>query len=64
LKEPLEHRVDRLEAQVTSVVEALRVLAHGLEAAPGAAPDERQASHAARQVYELLLAGRSAENST
>ena len=63
-EEPLAHRVQRLEAQVTSLVEALRVLAHGLEAAPGAAPDERQASHAARQAYELLLAGRSAENST
>jgi uncharacterized protein (DUF2267 family) len=63
-EEPLAHRVQRLEAQVSSVVEALRVLAHGLEAAPGAAPDERRASHAARQAYELLLAGRSAENST
>jgi hypothetical protein len=55
-QEQLAHRVDRLEAQVTSLIDALRALAHGLEAAPGAAADERRVSHAARQAYELLLA--------
>lgn len=51
----VEERVERLEAQVASVAEALRVLAHGLETAPGAEPDERRGPRAARQAYEILL---------
>jgi uncharacterized protein (DUF2267 family) len=55
--ESLEQRIDRLEAQMASVREALRVLAHGLEAVPGGEPDELRGAHAARQAYEILLAG-------
>jgi uncharacterized protein (DUF2267 family) len=57
VEESLEPRIERLEAQMASVREALRVLAHGLEAMPGGEPDELRGSHAARQAYEILLAG-------
>jgi uncharacterized protein (DUF2267 family) len=53
----LEQRIDRLEAQIGSVSEALRVLAHGLDAVPGGQPDELRGQHAARQAHEILLAG-------
>jgi uncharacterized protein (DUF2267 family) len=51
----VDQRLDTLEAQVASVTEALRVLAHGLETTPGAVPDEQRGPRAARQAYEILL---------
>jgi hypothetical protein len=51
----VDQRLDTLEAQVASVTEAVRVLAHGLETTPGAVPDEQRGPRAARQAYEILL---------
>jgi hypothetical protein len=51
----LEERVHALEARLTAVTAAVRVLAHGLEDMPLAAPGGRPAAGAARRAYELLL---------
>jgi hypothetical protein len=53
----LEERVRMLEERLTAVADALRVLAHGLEDMPIAAPGGRPAADAARRAYELLLIG-------
>jgi hypothetical protein len=47
--------VHALEARLTAVTAAVRVLAHGLEDVPLAAPGGRPAAEAARRAYELLL---------
>jgi hypothetical protein len=51
----LEERVRGLEDRLTTVAEAVRVLAHGLEDLPMAEPGGRSAAEAARRAYELLL---------
>ena len=51
----LEQRVHALEARLTAVTAAVRVLAHGLVDVPLAAPGGRPAAEAARRAYELLL---------
>ncbi len=51
----LTERVDRLEAQVAALTEAVGVLARGLERSPVAEPPSRQVEDAARQAHELLL---------
>jgi hypothetical protein len=51
----LEDRVHRLEVRVTSLTEALRVLAHGLQDLPTTGPEGAHAAEAARQAYDLLL---------
>jgi hypothetical protein len=51
----LEERVHALEARLTAVTAAVRVLARGLEDVPLAAPGGRPAAEAARRAYELLL---------
>ncbi|MGW2355082.1 hypothetical protein [Actinacidiphila glaucinigra] len=51
-----EMRLQRLESQVSTLAEAVRALAHGLEAAPSrdaALADE--AARGARLAHELLL---------
>ncbi|WP_431961420.1 hypothetical protein [Actinacidiphila sp. bgisy160] len=51
-----EMRLERLEAQVNTLAEAVRALAHGLEAIPSqdtALADE--AARGARLAHELLL---------
>lgn len=52
-----EDRIRDLEARVAVLEEALRVLTHGLEDLPGAGPRSHEASGAARQAHDLLLAG-------
>jgi len=51
----LEQRVHILEAQVTRLTEAVRLLAAGLEGTPFDGPDERAAAEAARIARELLI---------
>ena len=51
----LEERVRALEARLTAVTAAVRVLAHGFEDVPMAVPGGRPAAEAARRAYELLL---------
>jgi hypothetical protein len=51
----LEERVHALEARLTAVTAAVRILAHGLEDVPLAVPGGRPAAEAARRAYELLL---------
>ncbi|HYA52741.1 MAG TPA: hypothetical protein VEG33_16405 [Streptosporangiaceae bacterium] len=51
----LEERVRVLEDRLAAVVDAVRVLAHGLEDVPVAEPGGRPAAEAARRAYELLL---------
>jgi len=64
----VEDRVRVLEGRVSVLEEALRVLTHGLEDLPAAEPGRHQASSAARQAHDLLLAepqpgpGAAAEN--
>lgn len=60
----LEERVRVLENRVTALSEVIRVLAHGLEDLPTAAPGQRPAAGAARRAGDLLLiAGRRARGS-
>ena len=51
----LEEHVRVLEDRLAAVVDAVRVLAHGLEDVPVAEPGGRPAAEAARRAYELLL---------
>jgi hypothetical protein len=51
----LEERVRGLEDRLTTVADAVRVLAHGLEDLPVAEPGGRPAAEAARRAYDLLL---------
>lgn len=55
----LEGRVHRLEVQVDSLIEAIEVLAHGLEGGPMTEPRDRGTQHAARRTHELMLLARS-----
>jgi hypothetical protein len=56
----LGDRVHRLEAQMEALVEAVQVLARGLENGPMAEPRNRHAEEAARRTHELLLLAKSA----
>jgi uncharacterized protein (DUF2267 family) len=51
-----EQRLATLEAQLSSVTEALRTLALGLEGTPMAGVRDRQGSRAARLAAEMLMA--------
>ena len=55
----LEDRVQMLEGNVAALIEAVRVLAHGLQDIPTAEPGERRAAEAARRAYDLLLVAES-----
>ncbi|HUZ37806.1 MAG TPA: hypothetical protein VMV17_15910 [Streptosporangiaceae bacterium] len=55
----LEERVHHLEAKVTVLTDALRVLARGLEDGPLAEPGDRTVVSAARQAHEMLIAADS-----
>jgi hypothetical protein len=59
-KPALEERVHRLEAQMQALVEAVEVLARGLENGPMAEPRNRHTEEAARRAHELLLLAKSA----
>jgi hypothetical protein len=48
-------RVLRLEDQVAVLIEAVEVLARGLESSPVAEPPNHHAEQAARRAHELLL---------
>jgi hypothetical protein len=54
-----ERRIRRLEDQVSSLAEAVRTLARGLEDVPGAEPAEHRAAKAARLAHEMLLAAKT-----
>ncbi|MGE5719463.1 MAG: DUF2267 domain-containing protein [Nocardioidaceae bacterium] len=49
-------RLERLETQVASLVDALTVLARSLEEVPGQEPDDQRRARAARLAHEMLLA--------
>jgi hypothetical protein len=55
----LERRVRRLEDQVDALIEAMEVLARGLEDGPMAEPLDSRAEQAARRTHELLLLAKS-----
>lgn len=55
----LEERVHHLETQVATLVDALRVLARGLEDGPMTEPGDRTVGEAARHAHDLLLAARA-----
>jgi uncharacterized protein (DUF2267 family) len=55
----VEDRIGRLEDQVSSLAEAVRTLARGLEDVPGAEPAEHRAAKAARLAHEMLLAAKT-----
>ncbi len=55
----LKQRVHRLENQVNAVIEAIEVLARGLEDGPLAEPPGLRAERAARHAHELLLLAKS-----
>lgn len=55
----LAERVHELEDRVTSLTDAVRVLAHGLEDLPTSEPGGRPAATAARRAYDLLLVSES-----
>jgi len=51
-----ESRLTRLESQVATLAEAIRVLAHGLESIPSHDTDlAEEAPRGARMAHELLL---------
>jgi hypothetical protein len=56
----MEQRVRRLEDQVDALIEAVEVLARGLERGPMAEPPGTGAEMAARRTHELLLLAKSA----
>jgi len=51
----LEERVRVLENRVSALFDVIRIMAHGLEDLPTAAPGRRPAVEAARRAYDLLL---------
>ncbi|MEV5987852.1 hypothetical protein AB0L85_23025 [Streptomyces sp. NPDC052051] len=51
----LEARVGRLEAQVATLADALRALAHGLESTPAEGTPPEETARGARLARELLL---------
>jgi uncharacterized protein (DUF2267 family) len=53
--EPSEARLQRIEAQLATITEAVRTLAHGLEQPPYDKPGSTRVSHAAHRAHELLL---------
>jgi len=55
----LAERVRRLEAQMAALIEAVEVLARGLEGSPMAEPPGRHVEEAARRTHELLLLAKS-----
>jgi hypothetical protein len=55
--------VRRLEARVDTLIEAVEVLARGLEDGPMAEPEDRRAGEAARRARELLLLAKSGRRS-
>jgi hypothetical protein len=55
----VEERIRQLEATVESLIEAVEVLARGLEGGPMAEPRNRHTEEAARRAHELLLFARS-----
>ena len=54
-----EDRIGRIEDQVSSLAEAVRTLARGLEEVPGSEPAEHRAAKAARLAHEMLLAAKT-----
>ncbi|MEU5272538.1 hypothetical protein [Streptomyces hygroscopicus] len=50
-----EDRLSRLEAQVATLAEAVRALAHGLENVPSEDVAPEEAARGARLAHELLL---------
>ena len=56
----LEERLHRLEGQMEALVEAVEVLARGLENGPMAEPRNRHTEVAARRTHELLLLAKAA----
>jgi hypothetical protein len=55
-----EERVQRLETQMETIIEAIGELARGLEGSPMAEPRSGHAERAARRTHELLLLAKSA----
>ncbi|MEU6810801.1 hypothetical protein ABZ920_17800 [Streptomyces sp. NPDC046831] len=51
-----EQRLSQLEAQVATLVGAVRALARGLEDVPAEEPRPEEAARGARLAHELLLA--------
>lgn len=51
----VEEQIRHLRAQIVTLTEAVRTLAHGLEQAPYDEPGSQRASQAARRAHELLL---------
>lgn len=51
-----EDRLSKLEAQVATLAEAVRVLARGLESIPSEDVPPEEAARGARLAHELLLA--------
>lgn len=56
----VEERLQRLEVQVEALMEAVSMLAHGLEHRPTAEPQSTETEEAARRAHEFLLLARSA----
>jgi hypothetical protein len=50
-----EARLSRLEAQVATLAEAVRALAHGLEAVPSQDTPPEEKARGARLAHEILL---------
>jgi len=57
---PLEDRIRQLEAHMEALIEAVAVLARGLERGPMDEPQNRRTEEAARRTHELLLLAKSA----
>lgn len=55
----VENRIGQLEAQMEVLVEAVGVLARGLEGGPMAEPRNQHIEEAARHAHELLLLAKS-----
>lgn len=51
----VETRLSRLEAQVTTLAEAVRALARGLEAVPSQDVPPEETARGARLAHEILL---------
>ena len=51
----VEARLSRLEAQVAILAEAVRALAHGMEAVPSQDTPPDEAARGARLAHEILL---------
>jgi hypothetical protein len=56
----VEERFQRIEVQLEALMEAVGVLAHGLEGRPTADPLSSNTEEAARQAHEFLLLAKSA----